>query len=129
MASSDIDCVGHGWLRDGLINRLDADTLACAAIQHGETVPLSVVSNLNDLFLQLLEFKVQITALFVVIGVVGGLDGQLTHALHHVSDFVGRALRGLNQRDGVTCITHGLVQAAYLVRHTGGNGHTGGIVA
>ena len=84
---------------------------------------------MNDLLLQLLEFQVQVTALLVVIGVVGGLDGQLTHALQHVGDFVGRALSGLNQCDGVTRIAHGLVQAAYLLRHTGGNGHTGGIVA
>ena len=116
-------------IRSGFVNRLNAHTLTCAAIQHGEAVPLGVVCNLDNLLLQLLEFKVQVTALLVVVGVVGGLNGQLTHALHHVSDFVGRALRGLNQCDGVTRIAHGLVQAAYLVRHSSGNGHTGGIVA
>jgi NADPH-dependent 2,4-dienoyl-CoA reductase/sulfur reductase-like enzyme len=33
----------------------------------------------------------------------------------------------LNNR--VTSVSHGLVQAAYLVRHAGGNGHTGSIIA
>ena len=77
---------------------------------------------------QLLEFKVQVTALLVVVGVIGGLDGQLTHALQHVSDLVGCTLSSLNQCDGVACIAHRLIQASNLMRHAGGNGHTGGIV-
>ena len=101
---------------------------ASLAIQHGETIPLGVVGDLNNLLLQLLELQVQVTALSIVIGVIDCLDGQLTHALHHVRDFVGRALGGLDQGDRVTCIANRLIQTANLVRHACGNGHASCIV-
>ena len=105
------------------------DALACRAVHDGESIPFGVVGDLHNLLLELLELQVQVAALRVVIGVVDCLDGQFTHALHHVCDFVGRAFCRLDQVNGITRITHGLVQAANLLRHSGGNGHTGGVIS
>jgi hypothetical protein len=116
-------------VRDSLVNRHFSDTFACLTTEHGETVPFSLFGNVHDLLLELLEFQVKVRALSVVIGIVDCLDGQLTHALQHVSDFVGRTFSGLNKGDRVACITHRLVQAADLMRHACGDGHTCCVIA
>ena len=78
---------------------------------------------------ELLEFQVKVTALFVGVGVVDCLNREFTHAHHHVGDFVGRALRRLNQGDSVTRIANRHIQTANLVGHARGNRHAGRIVS
>ena len=102
--------------------------LTCFTTQEWKAVPFCVVSNLDNLLLELLKLQVQITALGVIVGIVDRLDRQLTHALQHIGDFVGRAFSGLDQANSIACISNRLVQTAYLMRHPCGNGHTGSII-
>jgi hypothetical protein len=62
------------------------------------------------------------------VGVVGGLHGDFTHALEHVTDFGEAALSRLSHRNRVVGVTHGLIEAAHLRTHTLGDGEAGGVV-
>ena len=81
-----------------------------------------------DFSLKLLEFEIEIATLRIIVGVVDCLNRQLTHALHHVRDFVGRTLGCLNQRDGIPRVADRLIQAANLVGHPRRDGQTSRIV-
>jgi len=73
---------------------------------------------LDNLLFQLLEFQIQITAVRIGVGIVDSLNSELTHALHHVRDFVGRTFSRLNQVDGIARVAHRLIQASDLMCHT-----------
>ena len=64
-----------------------------------------------------------------VIGAVGGLGGQIVHAVEHVLDFLHSALGGLHQGDAVLHVLLGGLQAGDLGPHLLGNGKTRGVVA
>ena len=64
-----------------------------------------------------------------VIGAVGGLGGQIVHAVEHVLDFLHSALGGLHQGDAVLHVLLRGLQAGDLGPHLLGNGKTRGVVA
>ena len=65
----------------------------------------------------------------VIIGAVGGLVGQVDHAVEHVLDLLHGALGGLHQGDTVLHVLLGGVQAGDLGTHLLGNGEACGVVA
>src|SRR2546427_6311159 len=55
---------------------------------------------------------------------VGGLHGQLTHALQVVAELAQRAFGRLRHGNAVIGIAHGHIHAAYLSVHALGKGQT-----
>ena len=78
---------------------------------------LAEVSNAVDLVLELGDLLLELgTVGLILIGAVGGLLGQLVHAVEHVVDLGEGALGGLHQGDTVLGVVLGLVQAGDLAR-------------
>ena len=77
---------------------------------------------------ELLKLGVQVATLLYGVGVIDGLDREFAHALQHVRDLRRCTLSRLHERDRVAGISHGLVQAADLLRHAGGNGQARRVV-
>ena len=105
--------------RGGLVNGNLTYALTGRAIKHLKAVPLGHLGNTNNLLFQLLKLKVEVATVFVAVGVVNGLNGKLTHALHHVGEFARCPFGSLNKRDGIARIAHGLVQGPNLRCHAG----------
>src|SRR5690606_40309682 len=78
--------------------------------------------------LRLSSFLLQLILVFLGVGAVGGLVGQLADTLQVVRDFGQRAFGGLRQRDAVVGVAGCLLHAADLGGHTLGNGQAGGVV-
>src|SRR5690554_7942687 len=74
------------------------------------------------------EFLLQCGALFVAVGTVGSLQGQVTHALHDVGGFLHRTFSGLGDGDTVVGVLDGNVQTIDLAGQTVGDLQAGGIV-
>ena len=104
-------------IRRNPLNQRRANRLTSRSVQDREAVPLGVIGNLHDLLLQLLELKIQITALIIAIRIVDRFDRQFAHALQRVGHLLGRALGGLHQRNRVAGVTHRLPQRLDLLGH------------
>ena len=99
-------------------------------IQQLDAVEVGGVSNAVDLVLELGDLLLELgTVGLILIGAVGGLLGQLVHAVEHVVDLGEGALGGLHQGDTVLGVVLGLVQAGDLGAHLLGDGQTRGVVA
>ena len=100
------------------------------AVQQLDAVEVGGVGDAVDLALELVDLLLELIAVgAVLIGAVGGLLGQLVHAVEHVVDLGEGALGGLHQGDTVLGVVLGLVQAGDLGAHLLGNGQTRGVVA
>ena len=94
------------------------------------TVEVGAISNAVDLVLELGNLLLELhTVSLILKGAVGGLLGQLVHAVEHVVHFGQGALGGLYQGDTVLGVVLGLVQAGDLGAHLLGDGQTRGVVA
>src|SRR5690606_21746916 len=88
-----------------------------ATVQKWFVVELGVVDDTQDFLLQLGDFFLQRLLVFLGVGAVGGLDGQLADTLQVVRDFGQRAFGGLRQRDAVVGVAGCLLHAADLGGH------------
>ena len=99
------------------------------AVQQLDAVEVGAVSDTVNFRLQLIDLFLQGGAVnLVVVGAVGGLGGQVVHAVEHVLDLLHGALSGLDQGDAVLDILGGGLQTGDLGAHLLGNGQTGGVV-
>ncbi len=93
-------------------------------------VEVGAVSNALDFGLQSLNLILQGgTVHIIVIDAVGGLLGQVNHAVEHILNFLQSALSGLDQAGSVLGVLLSGFQTLDLGAHLLGNGQTGGIVA
>src|SRR5690606_6252075 len=122
VVQGDVDLVVVG----GVGTDLDRDR--AAGIEQLLAIELGVVDDAGDFVLQLLDFLLQRLLVFVGVGAVGGLHGQLADALQVVGDFLQGAFGGLRQRDAVVGVAGGLVHAADLGGHALRDGQAGGVV-
>ena len=100
------------------------------AVQQLDAVEVGGVGDAVDLALELIDLLLELLAVGAVLkGAVGGLLGQLIHAVEHVVDLGQGALGGLHQGDAVLGVVLGLVQAGDLGAHLLGDGEAGGVVA
>ena len=81
-----------------------------------------------DLEGELVGLLLDCGALGVCVGAVGALEGEGSHALEHVGDFLGGALSGLAHGDAVVRVAVALGQAIDLGGHTGRDLKAGGII-
>ena len=99
------------------------------AVEQLLTVEVGAVSNTVDLSAELVHLLLELLPVKLDVGAVGGLNGQLVHAVEHVVDLGEGALGGLHQGDAVVGVVLGLVQAGDLGPHLLGDGQPGGVVA
>ena len=100
------------------------------AIQQLDAVEVGGVGDAVDFVAELYNLFLKLGAVGLVLkGAVGGLLGQLVHAVEHVVDLGEGALGGLHQGDTVLGVVLGLVQAGDLGAHLLGDGQTRGVVA
>ncbi|MPN02865.1 hypothetical protein SDC9_150086 [bioreactor metagenome] len=118
-----LDTVGDGSIRsDG--------TLAQGAIKQVDAVEVGGVGNPVDFGLELAYLLLQVGAVgLVVIGAVGGLVGQLHHAVEHVVDLGEGALGGLHQVDAALGVVLCGLKTGDLSAHLLADGKAGGVVA
>ena len=98
------------------------------AVKHIRAVPLGLGGDDADLRRKGLKFEIKVRAIIGVIGVIGGLNREFTHAQQHVRDLLGGPLSGLDQRNAVVCIANSLVQTADLRGEPGADSHTRHVV-
>src|SRR5690606_37670558 len=77
---------------------------------------------------QLAELGLHGLALVGAVGTVGGLQGQLTHALQDAGGFAHGRFGGLRDGDTVVGVLHGNVQAVDLAGQTVGDLHASRVV-
>ena len=105
-------------------------TASQRTVQQLDAVEVGGVGDAVDLVLELLDLLLELGAVSAVLkGAVGGLLGQLVHAVEHVVDLGQGALGGLHQGDAVLGVVLGLVQAGDLGAHLLGDGEARGVVA
>ena len=125
--------VGAGRGEHALVKRgcaADRGALGLGAVQQLDAVEVGAVRDTVDLGLEGVHFLLEVEAVhLVVVGAVGGLGGQVVHAVEHVLNFLHRALSGLHQGDAVLDVLGSGVQAGDLGAHLLGNSQTGGVVA
>ncbi len=71
----------------------------------------------GDFALQLRKLRLQVVAVARVVGAVGSLHREFTHALQRIADLADRAFGRLRQRDGVVGVADRNVHAAHLRIH------------
>src|SRR5579884_1901512 len=84
---------------------------AGGAVQQLLGVEVGLLGDAVDLGDELLDLLLQVLAVRHGVGVVGGLDGQLAHALQNLAGRAERALARLGQRNGIQGIAFGLIEA------------------
>ena len=98
-------------------------------VQQLDAVEVGAVGDTVDFGLELIDFLLEVgTVNVVVISAVGGLGGQVDHAVEHVLDFLHSTFSGLHQGDAVLDVLGSGVQTGDLCAHLLGNGQTGGVV-
>ena len=99
------------------------------AVQQLDAVEVGRVRNPVDLGAELVDLLLELSTVGSILkGAVGGLLGQLIHAVEHVVDLGQGALGGLHQGDAVLGVVLGLVQAGDLGAHLLGDGEARGVV-
>ena len=99
------------------------------AVQQLDAVKVGRVGDPVDFILELVDLLLELLAVGAVLkGAVGGLLGQLIHAVEHVVDLGQGAFGGLHQGDAVLGVVLGLVQAGDLGAHLLGDGEARGVV-
>ena len=122
-------CAGHG-VGGGLARGAGHLGPAQGAVQQVDAVEVGGLGDAVDLRLQGVHLGLQVLAVHIVlVGAVGGLGGQLHHAVEHVVDLGEGALGGLHQGDAVLGVLLGGLQAGDLGPHLLADGQTGGVVA
>ena len=101
-----------------------------SAVQQLDAVEVGGVGDTVDFGLEVVNFLLEVGAVdLVVVGAVGGLGGQVIHAVEHILDFLHGALGGLHQGDAVLDVLGSGVQTDDLGAHLLRNCQTGGVVA
>ena len=78
------------------------------AINQYPVIEGSSLGNTIDFGLELGNFRVQRSAVGIVVDAVSGLNRKLTHALEHVGDLLHGAFGGISKRNAIVSIANSL---------------------